>query len=142
MEKGDDDLEIVINAPLRAVYQTLINVDKRPDWLEGVDTINREMTSERINMRHNCVFHGMTLVNTSVYRDFSDNHALYSEKVEIPDINLTLLAHYKMEALGSGSTRLRLQRELDGRRTACRKKAGHDEWAGGESRALQKRLRE
>ena len=30
----------------------------------------------------------------------------YSEKVEIPEINLTLLAHYEMEALGEASTRL------------------------------------
>ena len=106
VEKGGDNLEVVINAPLRAVYQTLINVDKRPEWLEGVDTINREMTSERINMRHNCVFHGMNLVNTAVYRDFSEHHARYSEKVEIPAINLTLLAHYEMEALDEASTRL------------------------------------
>lgn len=106
MEKGDDDLVVVIDAPLRAVYQTLINVDKRPDWLEGVDTIDREMTSERINMRHNCVFHGMTLVNTAVFRDFSEGHARYSETVEIPAMNLTLLAHYEMEAIGESSTRL------------------------------------
>jgi hypothetical protein len=33
-------------------------VDKRPDWLDGVKTIDREMTSERINMRHNCMLHG------------------------------------------------------------------------------------
>ena len=48
MEKGDDNLEIVINAPIKAVYQTLVNVDRRPEWLDGVDTIDREMTSERI----------------------------------------------------------------------------------------------
>ncbi len=107
VEKGDDNLEVVISAPLRAVYQTLINVDRRPDWLEGVDTINREMTSERINMRHNCVFHGMTLVNTAAYGDFSETRARYSEKVEIPEINLTLLAHYEMEALGEASTLLK-----------------------------------
>jgi len=106
LEKGDDNLEVVINAPLRAVYQTLINVDKRPEWLQGVDTINREMTTERINMRHNCVFHGMALVNTAVYREFSESHARYSEKVEIPEINLTLLAHYEMEVLAETITRL------------------------------------
>jgi hypothetical protein len=98
VEKGDDNLEVVINAPLKAVYQTLINVDMRPKWLDGVNTIDREMTSERINMRHNCVFHGLKLVNTAVYRDYSENRARYSEKVEIPEINLTLLAHYEMEA--------------------------------------------
>jgi len=47
VEKGDDNLEIMIDAPIKAVYQTLINVDKRPEWLDGVDTIDREMISER-----------------------------------------------------------------------------------------------
>lgn len=106
VEKGDDSLELVIDAPVRAVYQTLINVDKRPDWLDGVDTIDREMTSERINMRHNCVFHGLKLINTAVFSDFSEGRARYSEKVEIPAIGLTLMAHYEMEALGDASTRL------------------------------------
>jgi len=77
--------------------QTLINVDKRPEWLDGVATINREMTSERIGMRHNCVFHGLKLINTAVYRDFHADRALYSEKVEIPE----------MEARNGGSTRLK-----------------------------------
>ena len=106
VEKGDDDLEVVINAPLRTVYQTLVAVDKRPAWLEGVDTIKREWTAERISMGHNCVVHGMTLVNTAIFHDFSENHARYSEKVEIPAVNVTLLAHYEMQALDAASTRL------------------------------------
>ena len=106
VEKGDDNLDIVINAPLRAVYQTLINVDKRPEWLAGVDSINREMTSERISMRHNCVFMGMTLINTAIYRDFSEDHALYSERVEMPDIDLTIVVYYDLYPQDDGSTRL------------------------------------
>jgi hypothetical protein len=107
VEKGEDNLEIVINAPLKAVYQTLINVDKRPDWLEGVKTIDREMTSERIGMQHNCVFHGLKLINTAMFRDFHEDHARYSEKVEIPEIKVTLQAHYEVEPLGHASTRLK-----------------------------------
>lgn len=106
VEKGEDNLEIVIDAPLKTVYQTLINVDKRPEWLDGVATINREMTSERIGMQHNCVFHGLKLINTAAYRDFHEDHARYSEKVEIPEIKVTLQAHYEMEALGAGNTLL------------------------------------
>jgi len=124
VEKGDDNLEVVINAPLKAVYQTLINVDKRPDWLDGVNTIDREMTSERINMRHNCVFHGLKLVNTAVYRDYSENRARYSEKVEIAEINLTLLAHYEMEALGEVSTRLNFNVNWMGATLPVEKKQG------------------
>src|SRR5215472_14762776 len=86
---------------------TDVTSDKRPEWLEGVATINREMTSERIGMRHNCVFHGLKMTNTALYRDFRKDHARYAESVEIPEIKLTLQAHYEMEALGDRSTRLR-----------------------------------
>jgi hypothetical protein len=107
IEKGDDQLELQIEAPLRAVYQTLVNVDKRPAWLEGVDTIDREMTSERINMRHNCVFHGMKLVNTAILGEFAERQARYSERVEIPDAQLTLLANYELLALDASTTLLK-----------------------------------
>jgi hypothetical protein len=83
------------------------------------------MTSERIGMRHNRVFHGFKLINTAVYRDFHEEHALYSERVEIPELKLTLQAHYD----GSPGRRqhvAQIQRELDGRRTAGAKQEGHD----------------
>ena len=105
--EGEDHLEVVINASLRTVDQTLVNVDNRPDWLEGVETIDREMTSERINMRHNRVFHGMKVVNTAVYSNFAADRAQYSEKVEVPAVNVTLHAHYEMESLGANSTLLK-----------------------------------
>ena len=85
----------------------MINVDKRPEWLEGVKTIDREMTSERIGMQHNCVFHGLKLINTAMFHDFHEDHARYSEKVEIPEIKVMLQAHYEMEALDNASTRLK-----------------------------------
>ncbi len=71
----------MIDAPIRAVYQTLVNVDKRPEWLDGVDTIDREMTSERINMRHNCVFHGSEAdQHRRLFGDFSEElRALFRE---------------------------------------------------------------
>jgi hypothetical protein len=82
------------------------------------------MTSERINMRHNCVFHGLKLVNTAVYRDYSENRARYSEKVEIPEIDLTLLAHYEIEALGEASTRLNFNVNWMGAALPAEKKQG------------------
>lgn len=106
-ERGDDNLELRIDAPLKDVYQTLINVDKRPAWLDGVDTIDREMTSERINMRHNCVFHGMKLVNTAIFGEFATDQARYAEKVDIPEAQLSLVANYEMESLGEASTLLK-----------------------------------
>ena len=106
IDKGDDNLEIVINAPVRAVYQTLINVDKRPEWLSGVDSINRDMTSERIGMQHNCVLMGMVMNNTAVYHDFSDDHAFYVETVEIHEINLAMTVYYDIYPRDDGNTLL------------------------------------
>ena len=106
VNKGDDNLEIIINAPLKTVYQTLINVDNRPKWLMGVDSINREMTSERIGMHHNCVFMGMVLVNTAVYNHFEDDHAMYSEQVEITEVGATIMLHYDMYARDNATTLL------------------------------------
>ncbi len=106
VDKGNDNLEIVINAPLKTVYQTLINVDKRPGWLLGVDSINREMTSERIGMKHNCVFMGLVLVNTAVHRDFAEDHAIYTEEVEMRDLGKTIVLNYDMYPHGDGYTRL------------------------------------
>ena len=124
VEKGDDNLEIVIDAPINAVYQTLVNVDKRPEWLDGVETIDREMTSERINMQHNCVFHGLKLINTAVFRDFSEQRARYSEKVEIPEIGLMLQAHYEMVPVGQGCTRLNFNVNWMGANLPADKKQG------------------
>lgn len=104
IEKGDDNLEIKINAPLKTVYQTLINVDKRPEWLDGVDSIERDMVSERIGMKHNCVFMGMKLINTAVYKKFNKEHSVYSEEVEIPDLSLKILVNYDLNPDGQEST--------------------------------------
>jgi hypothetical protein len=106
VDKGDDNLEIIINAPLKTVYQTLINVDKRPEWLQGVDSINREMTSERIGMQHNCVFMGLVLINTAVYSDFGEDHSSYSEQVEITGAGATIIIHYDLYPHTSGGTLL------------------------------------
>ena len=90
------------------------------------------MTSERINMRHNCVFHGLKLINTACSAIFPKTRARYSENVEIPEIDLTLQAHYEMEPVGEAQHSAELQRELDGRKAAGREQAGYDGRTGGE----------
>lgn len=106
INKGDDNLEVVINATVKKVYQTLVNVDKRPEWLAGVDSINRDMTSERIGMQHNCVLMGMLLKNVAVHSDYADDHALYAERVDVDEINLKMTVYYDIYPGNNGQTRL------------------------------------
>jgi hypothetical protein len=106
VEKSIDNFEIVIHTPLKSVYQTLINLDKRPEWIDGVDTIQHEMTYERINMKHNCKFMGKVIINTAIHSDFREDYALYSEHVEIPEMDLTMVVHYELFAQNEDSIRL------------------------------------
>ena len=106
VDKGDDNLEIIIDAPVKTVYQTLINVDKRPEWLMGVDSIRRDMTSERINMQHNCILMGMVLKNIAVHDDYNEAHALYVERVEVDQIKLVMMVYYDIYSCTNVSSRL------------------------------------
>lgn len=103
--KGNDNLEVEINAPLRRVYQTLINVDERMNW-EGVDKIERDPVTERIGMRHNCQIDGMTLENTALYSEFKDNAAIYVERTVAKAMNMDMVQVFDMNAFADSVTRL------------------------------------
>ncbi|MXN64331.1 DUF2652 domain-containing protein [Stappia sp. GBMRC 2046] len=106
INRGEDNLEIEIRAPMKTVYQTLVNVDMRTEWMTGGAPVNRDMTSERIGMQHNCIFEGMKLINRAAAADYGEEHSLYCEYVEMPDLDLKVAVYYEMDRLEDGNTRL------------------------------------
>lgn len=102
---GDDNLQVPVEKPLFDVYQTLINVDERKDWMLGVDKINRDPITERIGMKHNCQFMGMTMINTCLHHAYSDQEATYVERVEVPEMALDTVDIYTL-TYGDGATHL------------------------------------
>jgi len=105
--KGNDNLEVQINAPLRQVYQSLINVDERMNW-EGVDKIERDPVTERIGMRHLCQIEGMTLENTALYSEFTPDAATYVERTVSKVMNVDMVQVFNMNALANNITRLNM----------------------------------
>jgi hypothetical protein len=103
--KGEDSLEVTINAPVRQVYQSLINVDERMNW-EGVDKIEREPVTERIGMRHDCLIEGMRLENTALYSEFKHDAAIYVERTVSKEMNVDMAQVFDMNALADKITRL------------------------------------
>ncbi len=103
--KGNDNLEVTIDAPLRQVYQSLINVDERMNW-EGVDKIDREPVTERIGMRHNCHIEGMTLENTALFGEFNDGAATYVERTTNKQMDLDVVQVFDLAALAGNLTRM------------------------------------
>jgi hypothetical protein len=105
--KGDDNLEVSINAPLRQVYQSLINVDERMNW-EGVESIERDPVTERVGMRHNCQVEGMTLENTALFGEFKNDSATYIERTVNKQMSLDVVQVFDMNALAGNVTRLNM----------------------------------
>jgi hypothetical protein len=105
--KGDDNLEVTINAPLRKVYQSLINVDERMNW-EGINSLERDPVTERVGMRHNCQVDGMVLENTAVYSEFKDDAAIYVERTVCKDLNVDMVQVFDMNAIAGNITRLNM----------------------------------
>jgi len=103
---GDDNLTVEIQKPLFDVYQSLINVDERKNWMLGVDKINRDPVTERVGMQHNCVFMGMTMINTCLGCSFDTRHAEYIEQVAVPEISLDTIDTYHLEAKDDQTTHL------------------------------------
>ena len=108
--QGDADLEVDINKPMLEVYQTLINVDERTNWMIGMDRLNRDPVTERIGMMHNCQFMGMTTNNTFLHHEYSNAGATFVERSEIGDISTILV--YSLTPKDSDITNLNLNVNL------------------------------
>lgn len=104
--KGNDNLEVEIGKPVLEVYQSLINVDERKDWMIGVDKINRDPITERVGMKHNCQFMGMTMINTCLHHEYSEINAVYVERVEVPEIALDTVDIYDIKQVSEIKTHL------------------------------------
>src|SRR5262249_56986684 len=60
IELGNDSVAVEIDAPMPEVYQLVIDLDQRTRWLSAVERLDRPATTERIGMRHTCIFHRLT----------------------------------------------------------------------------------
>ena len=103
MSRGEDRLEVEIAAPLRHVYQLLINVDERKNWMLGVERVDRDPVTERIGMRHNCVFQGLVMENTALSSEFEDERARYVEQAVIADLGIDALDVYSLSTKDGGT---------------------------------------
>jgi len=77
VEKGKDHLFIEIGAPVKDVYQTLINIGERKTQLMG-----------------------MTMIYTCLNHSYNISSAEYVEQVEVPDMKLDTINIYNMTSIG------------------------------------------
>jgi hypothetical protein len=85
VELGDDSVAVEIDAPMREVYQLVIDLDQRPRWLSAVERLDRPATTERIG----------------------DDEITYVEEGRIVEKNLPARASFFLKCLGERKTYLR-----------------------------------
>ena len=107
VELGDHSVAVEIDAPMQQVHQLVIDLDRRPEWLTAVERLDRPATTERIGLRHTCIFHGLTVDWETVKSEIGENEILYVEEGKILERDLTARASFAISRSGERRTFLR-----------------------------------
>ena len=107
LDLGDDSIAVEINAPMRDVHQLVIDLDRRPEWLSAVERLDRPATTERIGLRHVCIFHGLTVEWQTVKSEISDDEIVYVEDGRIVEKNLPARTSFVIKRLGERKSHVR-----------------------------------
>jgi hypothetical protein len=106
IELGQDSVAVEIDAPMLEVYQLVIDLDRRTQWLSAVERVDRPATTERIGMRHECIFHGLTVEWVAVKSDIGDDEITYVEEGRIVEKDLPARSSFVLKRLGERKTSL------------------------------------
>ena len=106
IEVGNDSVAVEINAPMLEVYQLVIDLDQRTRWLAAVERLDRPATTERIGLRHVCIFHGLTVEWVAVKSDIGDDEITYVEEGRIVEKDLPARASFILKRLRERRTAL------------------------------------
>jgi hypothetical protein len=107
VELGDHSVAVEIDAPMQQVHQLVIDLDRRPEWLTAVERLDRPATTERVGLRHVCIFHGLTVEWETVKSELGKDEILYVEEGKILERDLAARASFVMTRIGARRTFLR-----------------------------------
>lgn len=105
-ELGSDSIAVEIDAPMTQVYQLVIDLDQRTRWMSGEERVDRPARTERVGLRHVCIFRGLTVEWTTVKSDVTDDAIAYVEEGRIVEADLPARASYLFRRLAAARTSL------------------------------------
>lgn len=104
----DRTLSIEVNAPMRHVYQTLVNVEKRVLWVNGMKKVDWQPTNERLGTKHVCFTNGLRLEHTIIKTEFKPEEIRYYEKVKFLELLTEVMNLYQVKRLGEERSEISL----------------------------------
>lgn len=107
--RGDDAVELDINAPLMAVYMKVIDVEGKRKWVLGLDDLEREPVTARLEERHVCYFQGMRVDFRLLHGEIGPSKAVYLEEAAFHETPFKHQQMYTLTANDSGSTHMRFE---------------------------------
>lgn len=105
-ELGEDSVAVEIDASMVDVYQLVIDLDRRAQWMSEKESVERPAITERLGLRHLCVFRGLAVAWTTVKSDFADETITYVEDERMIDKYLPFRESYIMQRRGAAKTLL------------------------------------
>lgn len=95
----DRTLSIEVKAPMKHVYQTLVNVEKRVLWVNGMKKVDWQPTTERLGTKHVCFTNGLRLEHTIIKTEFLSKEIKYYEKVRFLELLTEVMNLYQVKTL-------------------------------------------
>jgi hypothetical protein len=109
IELGEDGVAVEIDAPMLEVYQLVIDLEQRTRWMSGEERVDRPAITERIGMRHVCIFRGLAVEWVAVQSDIGDDEITYIEEGRILEKDLPVRAAFILKRLGERRTSLQFR---------------------------------
>lgn len=115
IELGNNTLEVEIDCPIHDVYHEIIDVDRRSNWFIGSQVMERDEVTERIGLKHLCLFQETIFEITVVESRIGASEILYAEDVRATESGTRFRHTFILTRLDDLRTRLRFDRKhIDG----------------------------
>jgi hypothetical protein len=112
---GNNILEVEIVSSLHDVYHEIIDIDRRSNWFLGSQVMERKEVTERIGLKHLCLFQEMIFEINIVESRIGESEVLYAEDVRAVESGTRFRHTFSLSRLSDLRTRLRFGRKyIDG----------------------------
>jgi hypothetical protein len=101
---GDDLFELDIAAPMMKVYELLIDLDNRVQWIPTLKRGEGDSPIDRLGARHRCIFDEMTVEVTPEKREIQENEIRYVELNHEANLGLKYFIDCRLTTRGENLT--------------------------------------
>ncbi len=106
---NEDLYEVEIAAPMQTVYQLIISLENRVEWVIDVRRSEGDRPIDRVGVQHRCVFEEMTSELTPVHTEVQEDNIHYLELSHVPAMGLKWYYNYALRKKDERRTHFAIQ---------------------------------